>query len=239
MYLFHKDLHKMQRITRNLIHNLQRSSLVHRPFLPQRRYQVLTTGSPGPSPYNYTGTLRYPLDALLTVARSILKAQKDHYGALRKAADDANDEDEELEQSYNFMDVNACVWRLDQKKSKADVEKNVPGVEWEPHELEYFEDPRGSEKGLFRLSRFEWVNSKYIFYYYYCLPCLNFILRLSMMAYSVARIRVVIHHPMIMRGARKMHYLIYCSSLENMMAYLHYQRIHPRLLTDIFVLLVV
>ena len=49
---------------------------------PQRRYQVLTTESPAPSPYNYTGTLRYPLDAFrVTVARSILKSQKDHYGA--------------------------------------------------------------------------------------------------------------------------------------------------------------
>lgn len=103
------------------------------------------------APAPYTGTLRYPLDALITLARSILKAKEDHHIALREAADAANDEDEELEQTYDLIDVDQCIFAVDGQRWKARTEEMVPGQVWDPLTLQSFEDPRGSEKGLFKM----------------------------------------------------------------------------------------
>jgi len=108
---------------------------------------IASEDAPGP----YTGTLRYPLDALITLARSILKAKEDHHIALRDAADAAENEDEELEQSYCVADVRLCVFALDGKRWKAAVEEMQPEKKWDSLTLQHFEDPRASEKALFTL----------------------------------------------------------------------------------------
>ena len=108
-----------------------------------------TANKDAPAPY--TGTLRYPLDALITLARSILKAKEDHHTALRHAANAAKNEDEELEQTYDLDDVGHCVFAVDGQRWKARAEERVPGQEWDPPTLQRFDDPRASEKGLFTI----------------------------------------------------------------------------------------
>ena len=108
-----------------------------------------TANKDAPAPY--TGTLRYPLDALITLARSILKAKEDHHIALRDAADAAGNEDEELEQTHDLDDIGHCVFAVDGQRWKARAEEREPGQEWDPLTLQRFEDPRASEKGLFTM----------------------------------------------------------------------------------------
>jgi len=108
-----------------------------------------TANKDAPAPY--TGTLRYPLDALITLARSIVKAKEDHHIALRDAANATNDEDKELEQSYDLDDVGHCVFAVDGQRWKARAEERIPGQEWDSLTSQHFEDPRASEQGLFRM----------------------------------------------------------------------------------------
>lgn len=103
-------------------------------------------------PAPYTGTLRYPLEALITLARTIIKAQEDHHIALRAAAEAAEDEDEEEEQSQIMFDISQASSALDGTRWKANAEAVRPGIKWDPNSLRHFEDPRGAEKALFRLS---------------------------------------------------------------------------------------
>ena len=111
-------------------------------------------------PAPYTGTLRYPLEALITLARTIIKAQEDHHVALRAAAEAAEDEDEELEQSEIIVDISQAAFALDGARWKADAEVVNPGMEWDANSLKHFEDPRGAEKALFKLSiKAQQVNS--------------------------------------------------------------------------------
>ena len=162
------------------------------------------------APAPYTGTLRYPLDALITLARSIVKAKEDHHIALRDAANAANDEDEVTEQSYELDDVGHCIYAVDGQRWKAHAisEGRVPGKGWDSLALQHFEDPRASEKGLFRMyGKAGQVNSLLLSPY-----SNSFIyphLRLLKKPFNFARIRVEMHHLMIPGGARKMRYSTY------------------------------
>ena len=205
----------------NHIHKPPSSSLLHQPFVlppPLRHISRSSLNHPMSSstanidaPAPYTGTLRYPLDALITLARSIVKAKEDHHIALRDAANAANDEDEESEQSYDLDDVDHCIYAVDGQrwKARAISEGRVPGKGWDSLALQHFEDPRASEKGLFRMyGKAARVNSLLLSSY----STNSFIypyLRLLKKPFNFARIRVEMHHLMISGGARKMRYSTY------------------------------
>jgi hypothetical protein len=95
-----------------------------------------------------TGIVRYPLDALLTLAKLIIKDVHAHHNGLRIAADDANDEDTSLEEGYNVANVYTALLQVEPLLPSWLDEKDVTEVE-----RRWVEDPRSAEKGLLALGR--------------------------------------------------------------------------------------
>ena len=110
----------------------------------------------------YTSTIRYPLQALLTLARSIINDLYDHHQALREAALEAENEDEEAEEVDNLGDIQHSLHSFDLKRWKAIREEvNDGDYEWDATDHARFNDPSLPEESLLnygRTPKAEWVS---------------------------------------------------------------------------------
>jgi hypothetical protein len=102
-------------------------------------------------PAPYTGTLQYPLDALLALARALLILVEQHHDALLQAARDAEDDDGEAEQLDYLGDVYLVDWALNPTRFRARglAQDRV----FSAVELEHFDNLRTAEYALFTLGR--------------------------------------------------------------------------------------
>jgi len=93
-----------------------------------------------------TGTVHYPLDALLALAKLIIKDVHAHHTALRDAADDVDDEDTSAEEGYNIAHIYTALIQVDPHlpPSMNDEEVTEAARRW-------VEDPRSAERGLLEL----------------------------------------------------------------------------------------
>jgi hypothetical protein len=113
--------------------------------------------------------LRYPFDALLPLARSIVARVESHHRNLLEAAEAAGDDDEEAEQVDYLTDVDILLCAIDRPRWKARVEKDRPDFEWSDDELEFINEQGYEESGLFTIGdkKCSWVGyfliSPYIF----------------------------------------------------------------------------
>ncbi|TDL14971.1 hypothetical protein BD410DRAFT_796823 [Rickenella mellea] len=99
----------------------------------------------------YTGKIRYPLDGLLDLARSIIHDLERHHRSLLEAAREADNEDGEAEEIDNLTDIDQSMFALDRLRWKARVEADSPGYEWSASDVEGFNDPSAGEEGLLTL----------------------------------------------------------------------------------------
>ena len=108
------------------------------------------------------GVLRYPRDTLLSLVRSILKANEERYIDLRSAAEEKGDEKEEEDLNYAIEKITMVVFELDSTRWKANGEKNQPGRVWNAAALQHFADSNAAERGLFNQNvaqhKFKWVS---------------------------------------------------------------------------------
>ncbi|KIJ56970.1 hypothetical protein M422DRAFT_149032 [Sphaerobolus stellatus SS14] len=99
----------------------------------------------------FTGTLLYPRDALISLARTILHAKMEHHEQLRDKAKEADDEAEVEDQDYNIIDVDQCIINVDGPNYRAQAERDDPEKEWDDITLRHFEDPQALEKELLKM----------------------------------------------------------------------------------------
>ncbi|TDL15483.1 hypothetical protein BD410DRAFT_108524 [Rickenella mellea] len=101
----------------------------------------------------YTGTIQYPLNALLLLARSIVKDLEQHHRTQLDAARAVNNEDEEADALDNLMDVDQTMFAIDRVAWRARVELDDPGHKWSDKEFQEFNDISVAEDGLLTLGR--------------------------------------------------------------------------------------
>jgi hypothetical protein len=105
----------------------------------------------------YTSFLRYPGDALITLARSIINALDEHHRALFDAADKAGDEDLYEEQMNTVIDISGSVYAFDRMKWTERAKHAVPDEKWDADEYTLKGPP---EVPLFTTNSYksEWVS---------------------------------------------------------------------------------
>lgn len=95
-----------------------------------------------------TGTIHYPVHALVTLAKFIIKDVQAHHTALRDAPYDTDDDDTILDESDNLIDIyNALI----QVEPPPLPEDRYVGE----YERSWLEDPRFPEQRLLQLGRLD------------------------------------------------------------------------------------
>jgi hypothetical protein len=107
----------------------------------------------------YTGTLRYPIHALLSLARSLVASVESHHRGLFDAANARDDDDAFSTEADNLMDVDSLLYAIDRPRYRARVEKDSPGMVWTEIDLQDIKNPSYAESGLFTIGRLksQWV----------------------------------------------------------------------------------
>src|ERR1700727_2735483 len=98
-----------------------------------------------------TGTLRYPLNELLSLAKTIIKDVQTHHRAIADSADAADDDTTLADEWANLVDINSALFQVEPPPSQDDDTEVY---------RRWVEDPRSPERGLLRLGfvmKIDWV----------------------------------------------------------------------------------
>ena len=99
-----------------------------------------------------TGTLRYPLNELLSLAKTIIKDVQTHHRAIADSADAADDDTTLADEWANLVDINSALFQVEPPPSQDDDTEVY---------RRWVEDPRSPERGLLRLGfvmKIDWVS---------------------------------------------------------------------------------
>jgi hypothetical protein len=102
----------------------------------------------------WTGTLRYPVDELLSLAKAIIKDVQAHHTALQDAADSADDDTTVADEGDNLIDINNALFQVEPPPLSEGEDATEVYRRW-------VEDPRSPERGLLRLgfvTKIGWVS---------------------------------------------------------------------------------
>jgi hypothetical protein len=107
----------------------------------------------------YTGTLRYPIHALLSLARSLVASVQGHHRQLFDAANAVDDDDAYATEADNLMDVDSLLYAIDRPRYRARIEKDSPGMVWTEIDLQDINNPSYAESGLLTIGHLksQWV----------------------------------------------------------------------------------
>jgi hypothetical protein len=107
----------------------------------------------------YTRTLRYPLDVLLSLARSLVASVQSHHRELFDTASATDNDDASAEEADNLMDVDSLLYAIDQPRYRARIEKDSLGMVWTEIDLQDVHDPSYAESGLLKIGclKSNWV----------------------------------------------------------------------------------
>ncbi|PPQ66312.1 hypothetical protein CVT26_011143 [Gymnopilus dilepis] len=99
-----------------------------------------------------TGTLRYPLDSLISLGRLILVDYQAHLKAQETTANAADNDEAMWEATDSLNDVSEITWLLDRHRWKEEQEKarggSFPEYTENKEAMEDLNDPRQTEKSL-------------------------------------------------------------------------------------------
>jgi hypothetical protein len=121
--------------------------------------------------YSLTGRMRYPKDALLDMAKLILRDLIQHK---RQLLAEADDEEKELELVDELVDIKLSMHALDVLGFRDACDANSPNLPSDPSSLKLFDDfETHEEEMLLRLGRVK--NAHYVCHAYsLCAPAENF-----------------------------------------------------------------
>src|ERR1700683_3327132 len=103
----------------------------------------------------FTGTLRYPLDEILSLAKTIIKDGQAHHRASANEADAVDDDTTVADEWANLVDINNALIQVEPPPLSQDNDHTE-------HYRRWVEDPRSPERGLLELgfvTKIDWVGS--------------------------------------------------------------------------------